>query len=234
MESSPKPRQKSYHQGSSLYFTAGLIFSMVLITTAFEWKTPFKLLSNEEIDITQKPDNPEDFVVVVLPEPPRPKVESPEIDVRPDNEPLQRTEPVEIDPPVAKVDTFVIGPPTLTTLISTPKPPETIVEFIDYAEVDAAPLGGDKAFYEFLSKNIQYPRRAQSLGIEGTVYVRFIIDEKGNVTQAETLPDRELLGYGLDEEAIRVIKLTKWTPAKHGGKTVKLRKVLPVKFKLQR
>ena len=110
---------------------------------------------------------------------------------------------------------------------------EEVVEIFDIVEEEAQPRGGMKEFYEFLGKNIEYPRQAQRLNIEGTAYVRFVIDEKGNVESAEVVEGREL-GYGLDEEAIRVIKLTKWSPGKQRGRAVKQRKILPVKFKLQR
>lgn len=101
----------------------------------------------------------------------------------------------------------------------------------DVTEEEALPLGGLQAFYQHLGENITYPQEAMAAGVEGTAYIRFVIDEKGNVISAESIKERRL-GYGLDEEAIRVVNTTKWIPAKQGGKTVKQRKVLPIKFKL--
>ena len=101
----------------------------------------------------------------------------------------------------------------------------------DIVEDEALPVGGMAAFYEYLGSNIRYPQEALEKRAEGTAYIKFIVDEQGNVMSAETIEGREL-GHGLDEEAIRVIKGSKWTPAKQRGIVVKQRKILPVKFKL--
>ena len=98
-------------------------------------------------------------------------------------------------------------------------------------EQEAMPRGGMKAFYKFLYQNIKMPKEAIENGVEGTAYVRFIIDEEGNVPFAEVVEGREV-GFGIDEEAIRLIKLTKWTPGVSQGKNVKQRKILPIKFTL--
>ena len=101
----------------------------------------------------------------------------------------------------------------------------------DVTEEEALPADGMAAFYKHLYENINYPKEALDNNVEGTVYIRFVIDEMGNVESAEPIEGREL-GYGLDEEAIRVIKTTKWTPAKQRGMVVKQRKILPLKFQL--
>jgi TonB family protein len=98
-------------------------------------------------------------------------------------------------------------------------------------EREALPNGNMQAFYDFLAKNITYPKEAIKHRIEGTAYIRFIIDENGNVEWAEAVEGREV-GYGIDEEAIRVLKMTKWTPGRHQGRTVQQRKILPITFSL--
>ena len=106
-----------------------------------------------------------------------------------------------------------------------------IHEIFDVVEEEATPLRGMSELYEVLSQNIEYPREAARIGAQGIAYVRFVINEEGSVESAEIVEGREL-GHGLDEEAIRVIKLTKWNPAKQRGRYVKQRKILPIKFKL--
>ena len=96
-------------------------------------------------------------------------------------------------------------------------------------EQDAQPVGGLQEFMMHLYENINYPKEAVEAGVEGTAYISFVVDEQGNVESAESLRP---LGFGLDKEAIRVLKTTTWTPAQQDGKTVKQRKVLPVKFQL--
>ena len=104
-------------------------------------------------------------------------------------------------------------------------------EWYEIPEKETVPVGGMQEFYQFLYKNIVYPKSASSLGIQGIAYIRFVIDEQGNVIHAEVLEGKEV-GYGIDEEAMRVIKLTKWVPAMDKGKNVKQRKIIPIKFTL--
>lgn len=98
-------------------------------------------------------------------------------------------------------------------------------------EEEAQPLLGMQGFYQFLAQHVKYPKKAIKARQQGTVYVRFIVDENGKVEHAESIEGREL-GYGLDEEACRVVALTQWIPAKQRGMAVKQRKILPVKFRL--
>ena len=83
----------------------------------------------------------------------------------------------------------------------------------------------------FLHKNLKYPTMAISENISGRVVVNFIIDETGNVEKATILKG---IGYGCDEEALRVIKLMpKWNPGMVKGKPVKVSFSLPIVFRLQ-
>jgi TonB family protein len=99
-------------------------------------------------------------------------------------------------------------------------------------EVVAQPEGGMQALYKHMYDNIRYPKEAITNEVEGITYVKFVIDERGVVESAETVEGRQL-NYGLDEEAVRAVKNTVWTPAKQDGKLVKQQLILPVKFKLK-
>ena len=90
--------------------------------------------------------------------------------------------------------------------------------------------GGTKKLYEYLGANIKYPRMARDNGIEGTVYLKFIVDERGEVSDVQVLRG---IGAGCDEEAMRVIReMPKWTPGKQNGKPASVWYKLPVKFTL--
>jgi len=91
--------------------------------------------------------------------------------------------------------------------------------------------GGEKAFIEFLKKHLIYPVAAKEKGIEGTVYVEFIVNKDGTIERVEVVSG---VYKDLDDEAIRVIRLTsgKWNAGKQNGKTVKVSMIVPVKFKL--
>ena len=88
--------------------------------------------------------------------------------------------------------------------------------------------GGEIALRRYLVENLKYPNAQASY--QGKVYIRFIIDEDGNVIKPEVTRGVESL---LDKEAIRVVKsLPKWIPGEHNGKRVKVYYTVPINFKL--
>jgi periplasmic protein TonB len=97
---------------------------------------------------------------------------------------------------------------------------------------EAAPTygGGESAMRKYLQKNIKYPSKAKDDGVQGTVFVRFVVEKNGTV-------DDVLVAKGvhplLDEEAKRVVSaMPKWAPGKERGKNVAVQYTLPVRFQL--
>jgi len=91
--------------------------------------------------------------------------------------------------------------------------------------------GGQSALSQYVENHLDYPTQALNDNKEGTVSVSFVIDENGNVMNAEISGNK--LGDGLDEEAVNVIKnMPKWKPGTVKGKNVKTRLDLPIKFKV--
>ena len=91
--------------------------------------------------------------------------------------------------------------------------------------------GGEAALYAYLAENIKYPQMAKESGIQGRVFVTFVVERDGRVTDVRVLRG---IGGGCDEEAIRVVEnMPKWTPGKQRGKSVRVQYNLPVKFTLQ-
>lgn len=94
--------------------------------------------------------------------------------------------------------------------------------------------GGENELLKYLGSNIKYPATAKDAGVMGTIYMSFVIDEKGDVSRISIL--RGLKGPGAKEcedEAIRVVKgMPRWTPGQHDGKLVKVQYNLPIKFYL--
>ena len=81
-----------------------------------------------------------------------------------------------------------------------------------------------------IGKKVQYPRVAKEMGIQGVVYVGFVVDSEGKVTEPKILKS---LAKPLDEEALRVItKEVQFTPGYHQGKAVPVRMVLPIRFRI--
>ena len=120
---------------------------------------------------------------------------------------------------------------------------DTEVEFIEEVEeveeeqiftiVEQMPTfpGGEAELFKYLGKSIKYPQMAQDAGIQGVVFVTFLVDKDGGVKNVKVLRG---IGGGCDEEAIRVVqKMPKWTPGKQRGKSVKVQYNLPIKFTLR-
>lgn len=89
---------------------------------------------------------------------------------------------------------------------------------------------GRAAMEKFIAGNLKYPAAAKAKGITGTVYVDFIVKKDGTLGNVHV---RQGLGYGCDEEAVRVVKLMPaWEPGKQNGKAVDMEYNVPVSFKL--
>lgn len=92
--------------------------------------------------------------------------------------------------------------------------------------------GGQSALMNYLSSNIKYPEECRKMGVEGKVFIKFIVDKLGNITNVQILrgvPDGQLL----EKEAIRVVQsMPKWSPGKQLGKPVDVFFTLPIAFKL--
>jgi hypothetical protein len=92
--------------------------------------------------------------------------------------------------------------------------------------------GGEKAFDEYIHKNLEYPEEAASKFVSGTIYAVMQLDEQGNVAKVD-FQGKEI-GYGLEEETRRLLLASpRWNPAKHAGVPVKSKFVLPVTFEIK-
>ncbi len=90
----------------------------------------------------------------------------------------------------------------------------------------------DQALVQYLSRHLEYPQEAVANRIEGTVYVNFMIDEKGQVQSPYLLMD---IGSGCGEAALEVVKsMPAWDPGLQNGHPVKVKLNLPVQFSLRK
>ncbi|OWY20555.1 energy transducer TonB [Sphingobacteriales bacterium UPWRP_1] len=108
-------------------------------------------------------------------------------------------------------------------------------EVLQTAEVMPQFPGGQNALFLFMSENTRYPASAQQLGIEGTVYVGFIVEPDGSINNISILKGLPEGGSGIEAEALRVTALMpKWEPGVQDGNKVRVSYSLPFKFKLDR
>ncbi|MFT4031742.1 MAG: M56 family metallopeptidase [Siphonobacter sp.] len=89
--------------------------------------------------------------------------------------------------------------------------------------------GNDKAMYKYLANNLHYPNQAQRANISGKVFLSFIVEKDGAISDVNITK-----GFGCDAEAVRVVKnMPKWTPSKQNGVIFRIRFHLPISFILE-
>lgn len=90
--------------------------------------------------------------------------------------------------------------------------------------------GGEKALYKFLAKNINYPDEAKEKGLSGKVFVSFIVETNGEISNVNV---ERGASPCLNEEALRIVKMMpKWKPGIQKGKLVRVQYHLPINFSL--
>lgn len=206
----------NYH---GVFLRFGMIFSLGLVILAFSWTTYEKqvkslgevvALDEFEIEPPQTKREP----------PPPPPPPPPEIKVIEDDEIIE--EEIEIDIEIEE-DTEIEMPEVIEE--------EEVDEDEIFQVVEEMPEfpGGEKALLKYLA-SIPYPAIAKENDIEGSVFIRFIIDQNGNVTNVTIAKGTDKI---LNEAALKhVKKMPNWTPGKQRGKAVKVQYVVPIKFRL--
>lgn len=102
--------------------------------------------------------------------------------------------------------------------------------FITLEELPTFP-GGDKALQKFIYENTKYPKSAIEEKISGTVYVQFIVEKDGSISDIKVVRG---IGGGCDEEAVRVVKLMpNWIPGKQKGVPERVYFMIPITFNLK-
>lgn len=91
--------------------------------------------------------------------------------------------------------------------------------------------GGIPAFSKYISSSLKYPQVARLIGLTGRIFVSFVVDKDGTVTDVKPL---DCLGAGCESEAIRVVSMSpNWTPGFFKGKAVRVAYTIPISFNLQ-
>lgn len=136
-----------------------------------------------------------------------------------------------------QAQTVIIDPPPSSPVAPPPPPPgsqpDTSGQVFQFAEKVASFPGGEAAFFKYIRDNIKYPKEEKDASKQGTVYVSFVVEKDGSITNVETL--KGVPGApGLSKEAERVIaSMPKWIPGEMNGKPVRLQMTQPIKFVLQ-
>ncbi|MBC7389626.1 MAG: energy transducer TonB [Opitutaceae bacterium] len=197
-----------------------------------------------EVDLEKLPPPPEN--PNEPPPPPPPIIEMPKVETIKFLPPEVKKDEEVVEPPptIEEVKEAVIANKTeegvkgdemavvqeeAPVAIESPKEEEvfTVVE-----QMPQFPGGGVKEMQLFIIKNFVYSREATNMGIEGKVYVSFEVGTDGKIEKVQVLKG---LGYGLDEEAVRVVKkMPSWEPGRMNGRNVKVKMTIPIKLQLSK
>lgn len=206
----------------------GLVLALGIMFIAFEWsKNEIKVYEDaiqgefvedeEMIEVTFRDETP--------PPPPPPTQEtvlSDIIDIRDDKEDIQTKN---FDSEDDKNKKVVIQAPIAA-------PVEDPEENRIHVVVERMPEfpGGEAAMNQFINRTIRYPVIAQENGIQGRVVVQFVVNTDGKIVDVEVVRGVE---ESLDKEAIRVVKaMPPWNPGRQGGKNVRVKYTLPIRFRI--
>jgi len=209
---------------SGMFLNFGLVVSLLLCLVAFEWKS-----YDDSAQLGLKGSNEQfeemlEVPVTVLPPPKVQVIIQPEIIEVPDEQEIEQD--IELDLDVEMNESTVIENVVFKDVVVE----EDVDEVFTIVEDQPTPEGGMAAFYEFVSKNMKYPAQARRMGIEGKVFVQFVVDRDGKLNEVTAVRG---IGAGCDEEAVRVIsEAPRWKPGKQRGRAVKVRMILPITFKL--
>jgi len=222
----PKKNKKAEIDRGVL-FSAGLVLALAATLVAFEWKTTPERINfsgNRSFETEQDIEIPPTFPEKQKPPTPAQVVEAFQI--------VENTFQTNFDlhgfiSEPGPEDLFELGPANFLT----PPVPEEEAEPIIFAEQMPGFPGGQAALLMFIQRSLKYPVIAQENGIQGKVFVRFVIDKQGNVTNVELVRG---VDPSLDHEALRVIKsLPRWEPGRQQGKAVRVLYTVPIAFRLQ-
>lgn len=210
-----------------MFIQIGLIISLAVAWAVFEMKSYDKRETDESLlRSTELLD--EEMVEITKQEEPKPQ---------PVEMPKQTTQLEIVEDDVEVEDIEINAEMDQNEVVEEYVAPEIeeeeVVEQEIFQIVEEMPSfpGGEQKLLEYVAKNVKYPQIARESGIKGRVFISFVVEPDGSVSNVKVLRG---IGGGCDEEAMRVVKsMPKWKPGKQRGKAVRVSYMLPVNFQLQ-
>ena len=207
----------SLEKKKGLFFQIGLVVTLVIVLGAFEWK------SYEKVDYNLGQLNLDDLEEEIIPitrqeiTPPPPPPPPPEVIVI-----VEDIVEIEVE---AEIETTESD-----EMVAIEIEEESDEEFFMVVENMPEFPGGDAGLMKYIQNNVKYPPIAKEYNITGKVFVSFIVDKSGSVSDVKIARG---VDKSLDAEALRVVKsLPKYKPGKQRGKAVRVMFTIPINFTL--
>ena len=225
-----KSDKANLEKTKTMFTLLGLVISISIVILAFEWKSYDE--KEEAMQLTQVVQEVEEMVIQTRQEetPPPPEepqqAETTEFEIVDDDQELKNEFNLEAFDKKENVEGFI--PPKLAVEEEVVEEEEQTIFIV--VEESASFPGGIQEMTNFIKNNLKYPQQARETGTQGKVFVTFVVEKDGSLTDVKVLRD---IGSGCGEEAVRVVKsMPKWKPAKQRGKPVRMQFNLPVAFTL--
>jgi len=232
---SKKSKEADIEQIRSSLFMGGLIFVSGIVLAAFTFQT---VNGDKELDnVNEKTANNVYTQQEVKKEEIPPPIETPQMDVPPpvsediveeENNEIEPVTVVEVKPPDVKIaKELIIGAVVVVEEVIAVVEEEEVIEF---PEVEAEFIGGPQALMKYIVTNIQYPPTSIEMNEQGKVYLSFVVEPDGSITNVVV---ERGVSPDLDREAKRVVRsMPKWKPGESKAKKSRTRCRLPINFQL--
>ncbi len=229
MDSKKSPKADLENK-KNVFFMLGLVIALGVTLAAFEWST--KASKAESLGSIQTQAVEEEIIPITReqevkppPPPPPPKVVE-VLNIVDDNVKIE--DELKIDDTEANKTTIIDVAPVIQA--QEEEEEEEAQVFFIVEDMPEFP-GGELALRKYIANAIKYPVIAQENGIQGKVYVTFVVDKDGSISDARIARG---VDASLDKEALRVVgTLPKWKPGKQRGKPVRVSYTVPINFVLQ-
>ncbi len=230
---SKKSKEADIEQIRSSLFMGGLIFVSGIVLAAFTFQT---INGDKELDNVNEKTANNVYTQEEKKEEIPPPIETPQMDVPPpvtediveeENNEIEPVTVVEVKPPDVKIATeLIIGQVVVEEVIAIVEE-EEIIEFPD---VEAEFIGGAQALMKYIQTNIQYPPTSIEMNEQGKVYLSFVVEADGSITNVAV---ERGVSPDLDREAKRVVRsMPNWKPGEAKAKKSRTRCRLPINFQL--
>jgi len=218
-----KSKHADLRRKRGVFFNTGLVIALAFTLLSFEWDTSTFIESEMYHDYGEMPIE-EQMINIPLkkPEPPKPKIVK-QFTIKEVEDNTEVTEEPDINIEVDPGDEVEIP-----IIIAEPIDDSPVETF--QVEVAAQFKGGLEALYSFINNHIKYPEQAREIGIAGRVYVKFVVDKTGKITNPQIIRSPDVI---LSNEALRIVNMfPDWEPAIQNLERVSTYYTIPINFKL--
>ncbi len=210
-----------YRKKYVLFFNIGLVLSLSLVITAFEWESVERM---SVVDFGTTTITDEILMVPITEQKPPPKPKPKQITL------IEVPDDKEIDVDDVPFSIDIANDDVIEDIAFVAPPDEKVEEVHDFVETMPSFEGGISEFYKFVSGHLKYPAKARRMQIEGKVFVHFVVDKDGSLSDIKVVRG---IGGGCDDEVLRIVSMSpKWNPGKQRGRPVRVRMMLPISFRL--